>query len=592
MPLPAIIVLAVIAVIAFIVIVTAISKLLIIAAPNEVIVLSGRQRKTASGEVVGYRMIRGGRAIRIPFLEKYARMSLETIPIELHVNNAYSKGGIPLSVEAIANIKIDSKEPNFGNAVERFLTMKEEEIHRIAKDNLEGNLRGVLAALTPEEVNEDRMKFAEILMEEADIDLQKLGLQLDTLKITNISDERGYLDSIGRMKTAEVIARAKKAEADKKAEAEEAEALGLERGEKAKTKARLEIEKAQIDTEQGLAIANSNKEAAAQEAQALAKERAEKAKALARQQIEAAQIESEQNVLITKSNKTAEAREADALAEERAEKAKALARQQIEAAQIEAAQNVEISKALKLAEAREAEATAKERAEKADANAKREIEIAKIEAEKSVKISKAQTDLNVEVENNKLRVKKAELEKDAVIKEQEALVAGEKAKAQYEQEMEEERIILQQKRLAADVVEPAVAKKQAMELEAKGAAASIIENGEAEILVLRKYIETYAAASEHSEKALMIKILPELTDKFVSTVKDIRIDKLTMVDSGNGSSGLNNMINKYLGSVVQLSDMVENATGLDIFSQFKKNNGNGNDKGNASKEGDSGETEE
>ena len=77
---------------------------------------------------------------------------LESIPIELRVINAYSKGGIPLKVDAIANIKVDSTEPALGNAVERLLDKTPKEMHLIAKDTLEGNLRGVLATLTPEEV--------------------------------------------------------------------------------------------------------------------------------------------------------------------------------------------------------------------------------------------------------------------------------------------------------------------------------------------------------------------------------------------------------------------------------------------------------
>ncbi|HQV31808.1 MAG TPA: flotillin family protein, partial [Calditrichia bacterium] len=181
---------------------TMITRFLIIVHPNEVVVLSGKKRKMPDGSTVGYRLIRGGRAFRMPLIEKASRMSLEAIPLELTVRNAYSKGGIPLQVEAIANIKIDSTEPAFGNAVERFLSKQPAEIYKIAKDTLEGNLRGVLATLTPEEVNEDRLKFAQSLINEADSDLSTMGLQLDTLKIQNVADDAGYLDSLGRRKTA------------------------------------------------------------------------------------------------------------------------------------------------------------------------------------------------------------------------------------------------------------------------------------------------------------------------------------------------------------------------------------------------------
>ena len=91
-------------------------------------------------------------------------------------------------------------------------------IEQLAKETLEGNLRGVLASLTPEQVNEDKIAFAKILLEEAEDDLEKLGLVLDNLQIKNISDEVRYLDSIGRKQQAELLRDARIAEAKAKAE--------------------------------------------------------------------------------------------------------------------------------------------------------------------------------------------------------------------------------------------------------------------------------------------------------------------------------------------------------------------------------------
>jgi flotillin len=88
----------------------------------------------------------------------------------------------------------------------------------MAKDTLEGNLRGVLATLTPEELNEDKIKFAQSLLAEAEDDLRRLGLELDTLKIQDVSDDVNYLDSIGRRQSAEVQKKALIAEARAKAE--------------------------------------------------------------------------------------------------------------------------------------------------------------------------------------------------------------------------------------------------------------------------------------------------------------------------------------------------------------------------------------
>src|SRR5690606_10157355 len=89
-----------------------------------------------------------------------------------------------------------------------------EEIRKIAKETLEGNLRGVMASLTPEELNEDKIKFAERLVDEAEEDLGRLGLTLDTLKIQNVWDDVSYLDSIGRIRNSEIQRNAAIAEAE------------------------------------------------------------------------------------------------------------------------------------------------------------------------------------------------------------------------------------------------------------------------------------------------------------------------------------------------------------------------------------------
>lgn len=197
---------------------------LIVGRPNEVLVFSGGSNTTESGKTIGYKTLIGGnRGICIPILQRVERMPLITLPIDIRVTNAYSNGGIPLDVHAVANIKVSSDPQIIGNAIERFLGQDPKEIQRVGKETLEGHLRGVLATLTPEEVNEDRLKFATALMEEADSDFDKLGLHLDTLKIQNVTDSTNYLESIGRRRIAEVIRDAEIAESTAKAESREME---------------------------------------------------------------------------------------------------------------------------------------------------------------------------------------------------------------------------------------------------------------------------------------------------------------------------------------------------------------------------------
>ena len=373
--------------------------------PNEVLIFSGKQRQIEGGSSVGFRHIVGGRAFRIPIIEKVDRLSLNTIPIDLTVTNAYSKGGIPLRVRAIANVKVASTEPELNNAVERLLGKPLDEIQTIAKETLEGNLRGVLALLTPEEVNEDRLKFAKELLDEADNDLSALGLQLDTLKIQSVEDDRGYLDAIGRQQTAHIISAAEIAEAQKEEQAR----------------------------------------------------------------------------------------------------------------------------------------TAQARAEKAIA-----------EAENEVRIVKAQLAAESEAEEAKVSV------------------AARLAEAMAEQELAEEEILLAEKRQRAAIVVKAEAERQAKEEIAKGNAARIVEDGQAEVEVLRQKLALWQQAGSDAEQLFLIQMLPDILKEVIKTVDNLKIDRLTVVDGGGAGQGVPAVMSQIAGTTPALLESLKTSTGVDIAGLLRR----------------------
>ncbi len=224
--------------------------LLKICRPNEILIFSGRSHKAADGRTVGYRVVFGGRGMRVPVLETVQRMDVSLISVPIAVQGAYSEGGIPLNVHAIANIKVSTDPRLVGNAIQQFPATNNKEIARVAKETLEGHLRGVLATLTPEEVNEDRLKFARQLEASAKPDLDKLGLELDVLKIQHIADDRNYLESIGRQRIAEMLRGAEIAESDAVRQAEQAEAGARARGEVAMTNAQAAVQRKQNELRQ------------------------------------------------------------------------------------------------------------------------------------------------------------------------------------------------------------------------------------------------------------------------------------------------------------------------------------------------------
>jgi len=402
--------LAIVLIVVIMVLLSTVRALIVIVPPNRAAVITGGMRALADGRQIGYRSITGGRTMRVPIIETVSHLNLETIPIEISVHNAFSKGNIPLNVEAIANVKIASEpETVFNNAVERLLGKTEEEVKQLAKDTLMGNLRGVLATLTPEEVNEDRLGFAKALAEDAGEDLSALGFHLDVLKIQNVSDERGYLEAIGRKKAAEAVRAAEIAEAQA----------------------------------------------------------------------------------------TADTREAQALASQRAEVTKAGA---------------------------------------------------------SVKIAEA---------HNELRVRQAQLDQEAEIAEKTSVVRSEEAKVEAERSLEAKRVEREMERLRADVIEPANAARIAAFAEAEAEAAPILERGKSQVEVLRLLYEQVQSGGDQAFAVFLAEKLPELLEISVEAVKGVNIDRVVVMDSGDGG-GVSNAVNQRVKGAYGTMEGLGSALGIDI----------------------------
>ena len=346
-----------------------VTNLIVLCEPNEVLVFSGPGRD-------GYEKVHAGRKLYFPLFHKVDRLDLRNMVIDLHVNNAYSKGGIPLEVRGVANVKIGSRDELLDNAIERFLGRSRDQVARIAKETLEGNLRGVLAALTPEEVNYDRVVFARELSEEAESDLSNLGLDLDTLKIQSVTDDQGYLDSIGRKQSADLIKRSRIAEAENRAEAS-----------------------------------------------------------------------------------------------------------------IQDAEN-QLRKA-----------------------------IAKINAQKEIARADAQR-----------RITDAKSKAEAMVAEERSRIGAAVAKARASLDVQQARLEQVKRQLAADVIQPAQAKKAELEAEAKADAASVIEDGKANVEALRELLDTWHASGEAARPLFLIQKFDAVMDAMMSTIEDVEIEKVTVID--------------------------------------------------------------
>ncbi len=171
---------------------------------NRVLVIYGR---TSSGQ--SSRCIHGGAAFVIPLLQDYQYLSLEPIQIEVPLRGALSSENIRVNVPSVFTVAIDTKPAVMQQAAIRLLGLSIQEIRKQAEEIIFGQLRQVLASMGIEEINRDRDTFLEHIQHSLEPELNKIGLQLINVNITDITDESGYIDAIGQKAASEAVQKAR-----------------------------------------------------------------------------------------------------------------------------------------------------------------------------------------------------------------------------------------------------------------------------------------------------------------------------------------------------------------------------------------------
>ena len=170
-------------------------------APNEVLVVFGKKKGDK-----GYRLITGGATFVWPIFEAYQRISLDTFQVEFVVEDSPNIDGVPVTVQALANLKISSEAALLANAVERLLELGNDpkRLEQLSRSTLEGQLRMIVGTLKIEEIIQDREKISGQVLSVSKGELNKLGLEVDIFVIQKIADAHGYIDALGKKATAEV----------------------------------------------------------------------------------------------------------------------------------------------------------------------------------------------------------------------------------------------------------------------------------------------------------------------------------------------------------------------------------------------------
>lgn len=237
---------------------------------DKVLVIYGKTGKGKDGTSRSARTIHGGAAFIWPVIQNYAFLDLTPISIEVNLTNALSRQNIRVDVPSRFTVGISTSPNVMINAAERLLGLDLSNIQELAKDIIFGQLRLVVATMDIEEINTDRDKFLMNVSQNVEAELQKIGLRLINVNVTDIRDESGYIEALGKEAAAKAINDAKKSVAEKNRDGAigEADAHKDERVEVADANADAMVGEAKASQKERIQVAAANADAKIGEADA------------------------------------------------------------------------------------------------------------------------------------------------------------------------------------------------------------------------------------------------------------------------------------------------------------------------------------
>ena len=479
---------------------------------DRILVIYGRVGRGESA-----RCIHGGGAFVWPLIQNYSYLSLTPMTIGIPLQNALSMQNIRINVPSTFTVGVSVDSAIMNNAAERLLRLPPREIEEMAKEIIFGQLRLTVASLTIEQINQDRESFLESIRKNVEPELNKIGLYLINVNITDITDESDYIESIGMKAASEAINRAK-------VDVAEQEKLGA-------------IGQAEANREKEIRVAEN----------------------MAQSDKGRKQAEADRRVFVQQQEATATIGEAEADREKEIKVAENIA------AADKGRKTAEADKRIYV-EQQEAEAVKGEKQAVAD----RRIYVQQQEA------------LAIDGEN-KSKANIADYNAVLATKEAAALQKGEVAKREAEVEIQKAQYLAEQERLNAEEVVKKEIDKRKIEIaaeaeaeklrrEAKGQADAILAKYEAEAKGIRQVLDSKAAgyqalvcSCEGDAKAaatlLMIEKIEDIVARQVEAIKNIKIDKITVWDSGSDGKGGNSTAN-FMSGLIKSIPPLQDVAGM------------------------------
>lgn len=456
---------------------------------DRILVVYGKVGKNAEQGSLTAKCIHGGAAFIWPIIQDYSFLDLTPISLEVNLTSALSKQNIRVDVPSRFTVGISTEPAVMQNAAERLLGMQRPSIHDLAKDIILGQMRLVVAMMDIEEINNNRDKFLANIAGNVEAELNKIGLKMINVNVTDIKDESGYIDALGKEAAAKAINEAKV----RVAEQERTGDIGKTTAEKERD---IKVAETQRDRDTLVAFAMKDKEiqiASANKDENIGKAEAERDTRVKMAAANATAVQGENLSRIQIANSDADRREREAEAFKKA----------IAAEKVQAAKALEESYV----------------------------------AEQKAEIARAERDRATQ---NATIVVAADIQKQKIIIEAQAQAEQVREKAKGE----------------ADAI---YAK---LEAEARGIYEMLTKQAEG----LDKIVK---AAGDNPKDAVLLLIadkLPELVKLQTEAIKNIKIDKVTVWDSGQATDGKNstaNFIGGLYKSVPPLKDIF-NMAGMDL----------------------------
>lgn len=520
-------------------------------ASDEILVVFGKagkkkvvNEKTGKTEevILPSKIIHGGGTFVMPVIQDWAKMSLKPIQIQVMVEGVSSQM-IKVRIPVTLTTGIGTDQVLMQNAASRFLTAKTSEISDQIKDILIGEVRSLMATMTIEEINADRIKFIGKAKENIETELNKIGFSIININNADISDDANYIKNLGQKAATKALAQAQAdiAEEKKKGDIQIAETnkqreIAVADAEKerettvAQTKQEQEVKVAEINQEKAIRLAEAEKNKQAGIAEQKAEQEASIARANTQAESAKAEAESQRIANVAKSASEAASKKAAADAEAEANVAKAKAEADSKKAEAEALKQTRIAQAKQKQEADTQKAINEQEAATAEYESQKRIKAA--EADKQAGVAEQKATIEVSKAKGEAAQAQAEAEKVAGTSKVEARMAVAKTEQERQIEVNEAAAKAEEAKLQAEMIVPAQKQKERVTIEAEAIKAKAVLEAEAEAAKILKEAEAKADATklqlEAEAEGTRKKLLAEAEGKRASLMAEA--DKVQAIE--------------------------------------------------------------